>query len=453
MSRKLFGTDGVRGKANTGNLTPDMALRLAQAAAQVFRANSTQARPTVIIGKDTRLSGYMVESAMEAGFTSMGFYTLMVGPMPTPAVALLTRSLRADLGVMISASHNPYQDNGIKFFAGDGFKLPDAMEAQIEALTLAPETIQLADADSIGQAVRVEDAAGRYMEFCKTTVDRDFKLDGMKVVVDCANGATYKIAPKVFWELGAEVIRIGSNPDGRNINHKCGSTEPDAMRSAVVAFNADVGIALDGDGDRLILCDEHARIIDGDQIMAAIAADWHARGLLKGQGIVATQMSNMGLERFMLDKGLHMVRANVGDRYVVEAMRKGGYNFGGEQSGHLIFMDHVTTGDGIVAALQFLSVMRRTGKKASELARTFMPYPQSLQNVRLTGLTADEVLGKGAVQAVIKDAEGSLNGHGRVLIRKSGTEPVIRVMVEAAEETAVTAHLGRIVAAIEANLS
>ncbi|MBI1362625.1 MAG: phosphoglucosamine mutase [Proteobacteria bacterium] len=453
MKRQFFGTDGVRGKANTGNLTPEMAMRLAQAAAQVFRANSTQARPTVIIGKDTRLSGYMFESAMEAGFTSMGFYTLMVGPMPTPAVALLTRSLRADLGVMISASHNPFQDNGIKFFAGDGFKLADELEMQIEDLMLHPEKIQLAEADAIGQAVRVDDAAGRYMEFCKTTVDRDFKLDGMKVVVDCANGATYKIAPKIFWELGAEVIRIGSNPDGRNINQKCGSTDPDAMRSAVVAFNADIGVALDGDGDRLILCDEHARVIDGDQIMAAIAADWHARGLLKGQGLVATQMSNMGLERFMLDKGLHLVRANVGDRYVVEAMRAGGYNFGGEQSGHLIFMDHVTTGDGIVAALQFLSVMKRTGKKASELARTFMPYPQSLQNVRLTGLTADEVLGKGAVQAVIKDSESSLNGHGRVLIRKSGTEPVIRVMVEAAEETAVNAHLSRIVAAIEANLA
>ena len=373
MTRKFFGTDGVRGKANTGNLTPEMTLRLAQAAAQVFRSSSTQARPTVVIGKDTRLSGYMFESAMEAGFTSMGFYTLMVGPMPTPAVALLTRSLRADLGVMISASHNPYEDNGIKFFAGDGFKLPDDVEQKIEDYVLNPEKIEMADAEHIGQAVRVEDAAGRYMEFCKTTVDRDFKLDGMKIVVDCANGATYKIAPKVFWELGAEVVRIGSNPDGRNINLKCGSTDPDAMRSAVVAFNADIGIALDGDGDRLILCDENARVIDGDQIMAAITADWHARGLLKGQGLVATQMSNMGLERFLLDKGLHLVRANVGDRYVMEAMKEGGYNFGGEQSGHLIFMDHITTGDGIVAALQFLSVMRRTGKKASELARTFTP--------------------------------------------------------------------------------
>ena len=452
MVRQFFGTDGIRGKANTFPMTAETALRLGQAAGQVFKEAGPM-RPSVIIGKDTRLSGYMVESALEAGFTSVGFYCLLVGPMPTPAVAQLTRSLRANMGVMISASHNPYEDNGIKLFGGDGFKLPDEQELEIEHLLLNPEKIQLAAPSSIGRAVRIDDASGRYIEACKSSVPRSFNLDGIKVVVDCANGATYKIAPRIFWELGAEVIRIGADPDGMNINQDCGSTAPQSVQAAVRKFGAQLGIALDGDGDRVILCDELGQIIDGDQIMAAIATHWQQQKLLRGDAIVATQMSNMGLEAHLQEAGLRLVRAQVGDRYVVEAMREQGLNLGGEQSGHMVFMDHGTTGDGIVAALQFLQVMRERGVRASELGHSFRPYPQVLKNIRLGRLSADEVLARGAVRAVIEESESSLGQQGRILIRKSGTEPLIRVMVEAAEDAVVAAYAERITGTIEANLS
>ncbi len=452
MTRKYFGTDGIRGHANQAPMTPDMALRLGQAVGQIFRENGPM-RSSVVIGKDTRLSGYMFESALEAGFTSVGFYCLLVGPMPTPAVAQLTRSLRANVGVMISASHNEYQDNGIKLFAADGFKLPDEVEHRIEELIDAPERIELATADNIGKAVRIEDAPGRYIETCKASLPRDFKLDGLKIVVDCANGAAYKIAPKIFWEMGAEVIHIGSEPDGLNINQGCGSTKTESMCQAVQEFEADLGIALDGDADRLILCDEKGEIIDGDQIMAAIALHMKEKGILKGGAIAATEMSNMGLATYLEENGVGMMRTAVGDRYVTEAMRKHGINFGGEQSGHLIFMDHGTTGDGIVAALQFLYVMRNRAVRASELGHSFVKFPQILRNVNLTGtIPADDILQRGAVQAVIAESQSLLGNDGRVFIRKSGTEPLIRVMVESIDPTQVTMHAERIIGTIEANM-
>lgn len=450
--RKYFGTDGIRGRANEGNMTPDVMMRLARAAGHVLKQTNVGMRPSVVIGKDTRLSGYMIESALQAGFTSAGFYCLLVGPMPTPAVAMLTRSLRANMGVMISASHNPFDDNGVKIFGADGFKLPDEVEAQIEHLMDNPDLVPLAEAEQIGRAVRIEDAAGRYIEFCKNAVPRDFTLDGIKVVVDCAHGATYKIAPRIFWEMGAEVVRIGASPDGVNINAECGSTHPQSLQAAVKRYGAHLGIALDGDGDRVILCDETGQIIDGDQIMAAIADHWHLAGILNGNTIAATQMSNMGLERFLQSKGITMLRTNVGDRYVMEAMRTNGLNFGGEQSGHLIFADHATTGDGIIGALQFLLVMRERSLKASQLARTFAPFPQVLKNVRLTGEPADAILAKAPVASTIRESEQALEGQGRVLIRKSGTEPLIRVMVEAAEPVLLETHLNKIVSVIEANL-
>ena len=451
--RKYFGTDGMRGEANVFPMTPEMALRLGQAAAQVF-AESGPMRPSVVIGKDTRLSGYMLESALQAGFTSAGFYCLLAGPLPTPAVAQLTRSLRANLGVMISASHNGYKDNGIKLFAGDGFKLPDDMERRIEELMDNPEKIKLSSAEDIGRAVRVEDASGRYIEACKASLPRDFKLDNFKVVVDCGNGAAYKIAPKIFWEMGAEVVRIGSDPDGVNINEGCGSTSPEGLCEAVSEYGADLGIALDGDADRVILADENGKIIDGDQIMAVIARHMNERGLLKGNAIAVTQMSNMGLVNHLAEHNIGCLRTQVGDRYVVEAMRARGVNFGGEQSGHLIFLDHGTTGDGIIAALQFLFVMVQKQVRASELGQAFARYPQVLRNVTLTGaISADEILGRGAVQGVIRETESSLGEDGRVFIRKSGTEPLIRVMVEAADDVSVKTYSERIVGTIEANLS
>lgn len=451
--RKYFGTDGMRGEANVSPMTPEMALRLGQAAAQVF-AEEGPMRPSVVIGKDTRLSGYMIESALQAGFTSAGFYCLLAGPVPTPAVAQLTRSLRANMGVMISASHNSFQDNGIKLFAGDGFKLPDHMERRIEELMDNPAAIRLAPAESIGRAVRVEDATGRYIEACKASLPRDFNLDGFKVVVDCANGAAYKIAPKVFWEMGAEVIRISSEPDGININDNCGSTYPQNITAAVREYNADLGIALDGDADRVILADEKGEIIDGDQIMAVIARHMNERGLLKGGGVAVTQMSNMGLVNHLAEHNINCVRTQVGDRYVMEAMRQQGLNFGGEQSGHLIFLDHGTTGDGILGALQFMFVMAEKQVRASELGKAFAKYPQVLKNVRLSGgYSADEVLNSGAVQGVIQETEQTLGQNGRVFIRKSGTEPLIRVMVEAADNVSVKTYSERIAGTIEAQLS
>lgn len=447
LERKYFGTDGIRGTANSFPMTPEIALKVGQAAGQYFRKKTPHARPTVVIGKDTRVSGYMVESALQAGFTSVGFYTLLVGPMPTPAVAFLTRSLRADLGVMISASHNPFEDNGIKLFGPDGFKLPDSVEREIEALMEEEDDreIILAGADKLGKSVRVEDAMGRYIESCKAAVSDKLALDGMRIVVDCANGAAYKIAPKILWELGAQVIRIGAEPDGYNINRNCGALHTDGLKQAVLTHGADLGIALDGDADRLILCDEIGHILDGDQIMATVASYMHKQGKLKNAGVVATLMSNMGLEKYLESEGMHLVRTKVGDRYVMEGIKEGDYNFGGEASGHLILLDHATTGDGLLAALKFLEVMRVEGTRASALGRRFKPFPQTLENIRLPNKDqANEILEKGDVKACIEASEKALGNSGRVVIRKSGTEPLIRVMVEAEDEELVSTHVARI---------
>lgn len=453
MTRRYFGTDGVRGTANKFPMTPDVVLRLGQAAGHYFAEKSPHSRPTVVIGKDTRLSGYMMEAALQAGFTSVGMYCLLLGPMPTPAVAFLTRSLRADLGVMISASHNPFEDNGIKLFGADGFKLPDATELEIETLLDTAHTLKLAEPDVIGKAVRYDDAAGRYIEYCKTSVAKDFDLSGMRVVIDCANGAAYNIAPKILWELGAQVIRVAAEPDGMNINRNCGALHTERMRQAVLDHGADLGIALDGDADRLILCDEQGRILDGDEIMAAIGLHLHRQGRLKGGAIVATQMSNMGLERYLNSHNIGLVRTKVGDRYVMEAMCAGGYNFGGEASGHMICLDHATTGDGVLAALQFLQVMRERGCRASVLGNSFAPFPQKLHNVVLPEKSlADALIAHSGVQESITTAEKELNGNGRVLIRKSGTEALVRVMVEADDVALVEKYVTSIVASMEQHL-
>ena len=425
MSRKLFGTDGVRGTANTYPMTAELALKLGAAVGRHFR-NEGQGSHRVVIGKDTRLSGYMLENALTAGLTSTGMNALLLGPVPTPAIGYLTRSMRADLGIMISASHNPAKDNGIKFFGPDGFKLSDAVEAEIEALVAGE--IELAAPQEIGRAKRIEDGRGRYVEYAKTTFPRGGRLDGLKVVIDCANGAAYRAAPEVLWELGAEVIAIGVNPNGHNINDKCGSTHPEAAAAAVLANGADIGICLDGDADRVILIDETGKQADGDQIMALFAARWAEEGRLKGNTLVATVMSNLGLERFLEAKGLNLHRTAVGDRYVVEAMRQNGWNLGGEQSGHIVMTDYATTGDGLIAGLQFLAEMVRSGQKASELTNVFETVPQLLRNVRYTAGALP--LEAEAVKRVIAEAEIKLAGKGRLLIRKSGTEPLIRVMAE-----------------------
>ncbi|MCH2095404.1 MAG: phosphoglucosamine mutase [Rhodobacteraceae bacterium] len=425
MAHKLFGTDGVRGKANSWPMTAEMALKLGAAAGRYFRRDQQAHR--VVIGKDTRLSGYMIENALTAGFTSTGMSVFLVGPMPTPAIGFLTRSLRADVGVMISASHNPASDNGIKFFGPDGFKLSDEAEVGIE--TLAMNGIEPAEPQNIGRARRIDDAAGRYVENAKMTFPRNRRLDGLRIVLDCAHGAAYRVAPEVLWELGAEVIRIGVDPDGFNINDGCGSTHPEAAAQKVRDLRADVGICLDGDADRVILIDETGKVADGDQIMGLIAGCWADEGRLAGDTLVATVMSNLGLERHLEKKGLHLERTKVGDRYVVERMREGGFNLGGEQSGHLVMTDHATTGDGLIAALQFLAAMVGTGRKASALANVFTPVPQKLINVRYASGAAP--LETDAVQTAISDGEKRLNGTGRLLIRKSGTEPLIRVMGEA----------------------
>ncbi|MDB6454854.1 phosphoglucosamine mutase [Falsirhodobacter sp. 20TX0035] len=443
MTRKLFGTDGVRGTANTAPMTAEIALRLGLAAGKYFQRKS--ALPRVVIGKDTRLSGYMLENALTAGLTSMGMNVLLLGPVPTPAVGFLTRSMRADLGVMISASHNPHQDNGIKFFGPDGFKLSDAAEAEIEALL--DTDIPLADPAEIGRAKRIEDGRGRYQEYAKTTFPQGLRLDGLKVVIDCANGAAYRAAPEVLWELGADVIPVGTSPNGKNINLRCGSTHPEAAAEAVVAHGADVGITLDGDADRVMILDQHGRVADGDQIMALLAARWAEDGRLKGGALVATVMSNLGLERFLQSRGLRLERTPVGDRYVVERMREGGFNLGGEQSGHIVMTDHTTTGDGLVAGLQFLAEMARSGKPASDLTHSFETVPQMLKNVRYTA--GREPLKAEAVQSVIARAEARLQGHGRLLIRKSGTEPLIRVMAEAEDPALLSDVVDSIVQAVE----
>lgn len=444
MTRKLFGTDGVRGRANTYPMTAEMALRLGAAAGRYFRRDGGAAH-RVVIGKDTRLSGYMLENALTAGLTSTGMNVLLLGPVPTPAVGFLTRSMRADVGVMISASHNPHFDNGIKFFGPDGFKLSDEAEAEIEAL-LEGE-VHLAQPENIGRAKRIEDGRGRYQEFVKTTLPAGVRLDGLKVVIDCANGAAYKAAPEVLWELGAEVIAVGVSPNGKNINENCGSTHVQTAAEAVVAHGADVGIALDGDADRVMILDAKGRVADGDQIMALMATRWAEDGRLRGGALVATVMSNLGLERHLEGRGLRLERTAVGDRYVVERMREGGFNLGGEQSGHIVMTDYATTGDGLVAGLQFLAEMARTGETAAVLARQFETVPQMLKNVRYG---ADKrPLEDAAVQAVIAGMEKKIAGKGRILIRKSGTEPLVRVMAECEDAGLLDEVVSTIVRAVE----
>ncbi len=443
MTRKMFGTDGIRGLANTYPMTPEVALKVGMAAGRIFTRGDHRHR--VVIGKDTRLSGYMIESALVAGFTSVGMDVFQFGPLPTPAVAMLTRSLRADLGVMISASHNAFHDNGIKLFGPDGQKLSDDREAEIERLAHNGLDEGLAPATQIGRARRIDDAQARYIEFVKRTFPKQLRLDGLRIVVDCAHGAAYRVAPSVLWELGADVIAVGVEPNGTNINLDCGSTSPDMMIAKVRETRADFGIALDGDADRVLMCDEKGRVIDGDQILALIARAWSREGTLKGGGVVGTVMSNIALERYLGGLNLKLSRASVGDRYVIEKMREGDFNVGGEQSGHIIFSDFSTTGDGLVAALQVLAVVAEEGRPASEAAHVFDPAPQILENVRFRDGTplADE-----KVKARIKDCETRLNGSGRVLVRKSGTEPVIRVMGEGEDLKLVREVVSDIVAAI-----
>ena len=443
MARKYFGTDGIRGLTNTAPMTAAMAMKVGMAAGAHFQRGDHRHR--VVIGKDTRLSGYMLENALVAGFTSVGMDVTLFGPLPTPAIGMLTRSMRADLGVMISASHNPYADNGIKLFGPDGYKLSDTDELAIEALI--DGEVSLAAAPDIGRARRIEDARGRYIHFAKATFPDDLRLDGLKVVVDCANGAAYQVAPSALWELGAEVIAIGVTPNGKNINDQVGSTAPQTLSETVVASGAQIGIALDGDADRLIVVDETGRVIDGDQLMAVIAGGWARAGRLKNGGLVATVMSNLGLERHMAAQGVRLVRTAVGDRYVLEAMRAQEYNVGGEQSGHIILTDYATTGDGLVAALQILAELVRSGQPASELLHRFDPLPQLLKNVRFKG---GKPLNDPVVQAVIADAEGELAGRGRLVIRPSGTEPVIRVMAEGEDAGQVEAVVARICDAVSA---
>jgi phosphoglucosamine mutase len=443
MTRKFFGTDGIRGRTNEAPMTAQMAQRVGQAAGAHFVRGDHRHR--VVIGKDTRLSGYMMESALISGFTSVGMDVVMVGPVPTPAVAMLTRSMRADLGVMISASHNPYYDNGIKLFGPDGYKLSDETETEIERMLEEEPT--LAAPAEIGRARKIEDARGRYIHFAKSTFPEHLRLDGLKIVVDCANGAAYQVAPSALWELGAEVVTIGVSPNGFNVNDGCGSTSPALLQARVVEEHAHIGIALDGDADRLIIVDEQGRIIDGDQLMALIGISWAERGMLRGGGIVATVMSNLGLERFLESRELRLIRTQVGDRYVLEAMRADGFNVGGEQSGHIILSDYATTGDGLVAALQVLAALVESGKPASELLHLFDPFPQLLKNVRFKG---GKPLETAPVQAAIADGEARLSGSGRLVIRKSGTEPLIRVMAEGEDEALVADVVDQICEAVKA---
>ena len=444
MVRSLFGTDGVRGQANSEPMTAELAMRIGMAAGLVF--NRGEHRHRVVIGKDTRLSGYMIEQALTAGFLSVGMDVLLLGPVPTPAVGFLTRSMRADVGVMVSASHNPYEDNGIKLFGPDGFKLSDAVEIAIEQLVLAPEKISLAAPAEIGRARRLDDADGRYIEAVKGSVGRGLDLKDLKIVVDCANGAAYKVAPTVLWELGAEVVSLGVTPDGFNINGKCGSTHPELLQERVVLHGADIGIALDGDADRVVLVCEQGRVIDGDQLMGTIADLWKREGRLAGDGVVATVMSNLGLERYVGERGLKLLRTQVGDRYVLERMRADGFNLGGEQSGHIIMTDHATTGDGLMAALQALAALVKSGKPASQTFRAFEPVPQLLKNVRVKDATA--ALNAPAVVKAIEAAQHELGGGGRVLVRKSGTEPLIRVMAEGDDPELVARVVNQIIEAI-----
>ena len=441
MSRRFFGTDGIRGRTNKSPMTAEMAMRVGMAAGRHFLRGTHRHR--VVIGKDTRLSGYMIENALVAGFTSVGMDVVQFGPSPTPAVAMLAASMRADLGVMISASHNPYFDNGIKLFGPDGYKLSDEDELKIEAYI--EEGAPLAESSMIGRARRVEDGRGRYIHAVKSTFPEHLRLDGLKVVIDCANGAAYQTAPSTLWELGAELVSIGVTPNGTNINEGCGSTAPLFLQETVVASGADIGIALDGDADRLIVVDEKGQIIDGDQIMALIGTSWAKRGTLRGGSVVATVMSNLGLERLLQGQGIDLLRTKVGDRYVLEAMRERGCNVGGEQSGHMILSDYATTGDGTIAALQVLAAIIESGKPASEVLRQFEPVPQLLKNVRFAG---GKPLEAESVKAVIAQSEQELNGSGRLVIRPSGTEPVIRVMAEGDNADQVKAVVERICDAV-----
>ncbi len=444
MTRRLFGTDGIRGQANRHPMTAEVALALGRAAGQLFRSKHPPHR--VVIGKDTRLSGYMLEPALTAGFISAGMDVILVGPMPTPAVAFLTRSMRCDLGVMISASHNPFADNGIKLFGPDGFKLSDRIEEEIERLMADLEGDGLVPPHALGRAKRFEDARGRYIEHLKRSFPRDLDLSGVKLVVDCAHGAAYHIAPDLFFELGAEVVAIGCEPNGLNINLRCGSTHPEAVQEAVKAHGADLGIALDGDADRLVLVDEQGQLVDGDQMLAAIAASWREEGRLHGGAVVSTVMSNLGLERYLAGLGLRLVRTRVGDRYVLEAMRARGANLGGEPSGHIIVGDLATTGDGLLAALQILALLRRQDQPLSRVVRRFQPLPQKLRNLPLSDR---RVLERPAVRTAVAEAERRLGDGGRLVVRPSGTEPVVRIMVEAEEEALVDEVLASLAAVLE----
>src|ERR1700758_1481999 len=442
MSRNYFGTDGIRGRAN-GLITPELALKVGQAAGLAFQRGDHRHR--VVIGKDTRLSGYMIETAMVAGFTSVGMDVLLLGPMPTPAVAMLTKSMRADLGVMISASHNLFEDNGIKLFGPQGFKLSDDVERQIEQLLDEPIDRRLAQSASLGRARRIDGVHDRYIEFAKRTLPRDLSLDGLRVVIDCAHGAAYKVVPEALWELGADVISIGVDPDGFNINKECGSTSPEALCKKVREMRADIGIALDGDADRVILVDERGHIVDGDQLLAVIAQSWKEDGRLAKPGIVATVMSNLGLERFLGDHGMEMIRTPVGDRYVLERMLGGGFNVGGEASGHIILSDYTTTGDGLLTALQVLAVVKKLEQPVSSVCHRFDPLPQVLKNVRYG---SGKPLESAKVRNAIKDAQARLDGHGRLIVRSSGTEPVIRVMGEGEDKVLVEEVVDGIVDAL-----
>jgi phosphoglucosamine mutase len=442
MDRKYFGTDGIRGRAN-GTITPELALKVGQAAGLIFRRGDHRHR--VLIGKDTRLSGYMIETALVAGFTSVGLDVFQTGPMPTPAVAMLTRSMRADLGVMISASHNPYDDNGIKLFGPDGFKLSDEVEQKIEELVDSELVKKLAKSADLGRARRIDDGQGRYVEFAKRTLPRNLSLDGLRVVVDCANGAAYKVAPQALWELGAEVTSLGVEPDGFNINRECGSTETAPLCRKVKEMRADIGIALDGDGDRVLIADERGHIVDGDQLLAVIAESWKADGRLAKPGIVATVMSNLGLERYLEKLGISLARTPVGDRYVLEHMRAHGFNVGGESSGHIILSDYTTTGDGLLTALQVLAVVKKQEQPVSNVCHRFDPLPQVLKNVRYR---SGKPLENAKVRNAIKDAQARLDGHGRLIVRSSGTEPVIRVMGEGDDKVLVEEVVDGIVDAL-----
>ena len=444
MTRQLFGTDGIRGKANSEPMTPETALRVAMAAGQVLRRGDH--RHLVVIGKDTRLSGYMLEPALTAGFVACGMDVVLVGPLPTPAIAMLTRSLRADLGVVVSASHNPYEDNGIKLFGADGYKLSDEIEAEIETLVASGAIDRVAPRE-LGRAKRLDDAQGRYIEFVKASFPKGLRLDGLKIVVDCAHGAAYRVAPTVLWELGAEVFPLGVAPDGFNINRDCGTTETAAMRHAVTAHGADLGIALDGDADRLLVADERGELLDGDQLMALIAVRWQRAGRLTGGTVVATVMSNLGLERHLKSVGIELARTAVGDRNVVEEMRRRGSNIGGEQSGHIILGEHSTTGDGLIAGLQVLAAIVETGAAASQVCSVFKPVPQRLLNIRVADA---EVIKHPPVQQAITEGERRLGTRGRLLVRKSGTEPLIRIMAEGEDEALIVSVIDAVAAAVRA---